>query len=155
MKTPKSRPNPKRQIATHVGLDDRVRLVQSVTYGGNPEHKRNPGDFGLTPPALPRADKALCDEVEVFARSEALRLLHRGICRGLVSERMVAEFPQNIWSVTDNGVPLEAQLENRGTGAYHGYPLQESDPFGDRVLAAWGAATPCGQCGADGCGERR
>ena len=50
-----------------------------VKYGGNPEHKRNPGDFGLTPPSQPRADKTLCDEVAVFKRTTALRLLRKGI----------------------------------------------------------------------------
>ena len=28
-------------------------LSERVSYGGNPEHKKNPGDFGLTPPASP------------------------------------------------------------------------------------------------------
>jgi len=31
-----------------------LALSEKATYGGNPEHKRNPGDFGLSPPALPR-----------------------------------------------------------------------------------------------------
>lgn len=152
MKDRKSRWNPKRRIAADVNVDIRARLVEVVSYGGNPEHKRNPGDFGLSPPALPRADKALCDEVEIFRRDEALRLLKRGICRGLVSNRRVGNFPQNVWTVTDVGVPLEAQLENQETGAYLGYPLLETDPFSRVVTDAWDAASPCGHCEADGRG---
>jgi hypothetical protein len=52
-------------------------LWRSVTYGGNPEHKRNPGDFGLTPPAQGRKDKTLCDTVEVFERQNALEHLRQ------------------------------------------------------------------------------
>jgi hypothetical protein len=152
MEIRKPRPNPKRKIWTGVSSAARAGLVAEVTYAGNPVHKRNPGDFGLTPPAQPRPDKTLCDEVELFGRADALRLLRRGICRGLVSVRLVGRFPQNIWSMTDSGTPVEAQLENRETGAYHGYPLMEEDPFAEVVRQAWDAAHPCGaRCGADGC----
>ena len=112
-------------------------LANAIGYGGNPEHKRNPGDFGLTPPASPRPDKALCDDVAIFERSQALDLLRRGVLRGLISERFIGKFPQNIWSVTDGGEPVEAQLENRELGHYHGYPLPKADPFRDVVLEAW------------------
>ena len=63
-------------------------LAGRVTYGGNPEHKRKPGDFGLTPPAAPQADKSLCDAVGVFDLRTALCLLREGIKRGLVSEQV-------------------------------------------------------------------
>jgi hypothetical protein len=56
-----------------------------------------------------------------------------------------------VWSVTEVGVPLEAQLENQETGVYHGYPLLETDPFSRVVTDAWAAARPCGHCDADGC----
>ncbi|MBF0271638.1 MAG: hypothetical protein HQL98_06225 [Magnetococcales bacterium] len=57
-------------------------LAARVGYGGNPEHKRNPGDFGLTPPSHPRPDKTLCDQVGIFTRAAALCLLRTGIKRG-------------------------------------------------------------------------
>jgi hypothetical protein len=79
-----------------------------VRYGGSPYHKSNPGDFGLTPPAQPRADKTLCDTVEIFEREVALRYLREGIRRGLVSEVPDGGWPKNIWSMTDDGRPLEA-----------------------------------------------
>lgn len=129
--------NAKRRIRRIDDPAKRAWLASAVRYGGNPEHKRNPGDFGLTPTASPRPDKSLCDAIEVFERSEALRILMRGIERGLLSDRWVGEFPQNIWSVTDAGIPVEAELENRDTGTYHGYPMPQTDPFGEVVLAAW------------------
>jgi len=112
--------------------------MHSVRYGGNPEHKRNPGDFGLTPPSSLRLDKACCDEVSIVSKAVALSLLRRGVQKGMISERKNHDFPQNIWSVTDEGIPLEAQLENAETGSYHGYPLPDNDPFRDIVLQRWG-----------------
>lgn len=46
-------------------------LVRRVRYIGSPSHKRNPGDFGLAPPAQPRPDKTLCDEAGIFRVAEA------------------------------------------------------------------------------------
>ncbi|HSQ08918.1 MAG TPA: hypothetical protein VLM84_14675, partial [Chromatiaceae bacterium] len=76
----------------------------------------NPGDFGLTPPSCPRADKSLCDVARIFRRKDALVLLRAGIGRGQ---------------------PVEAQLENQAQGTYHGYPMPESDPFRNVVLEQW------------------
>ncbi len=108
-----------------------------LRYGGNPEHKKNPGDFGLTPPSRPRAGKSLCDDVRIFSRQVALKLLQDGLLKGLVSERTNGRWPKNIWSVTENGEPLEAQLENPDTGAYHGYPMPKSDPLAAEVISQW------------------
>lgn len=129
--------NPKRKICSTVESQQIDWLLARVSYGGNPEHKRNPGDFGLTPPAAPRSDKTLCDAVAAFSRSIALRYLHDGIRKGLVSVQTRGDFPQNIWAVTDSGEPLEAQLENSALGAYHGYPMPETDPFREEVLHLW------------------
>ena len=129
--------NDKRRIRPTDGIEELPDLAARVTYTGNPVHKRNPGDFGITPPADPRDDKTLCDSVGVFSRAVALRLLRRGIERGLISEQMRGIFPQNVWVVDENGYPLEAQLENRIQGTYHGYPLALNDPFRDQVLAFW------------------
>ncbi len=129
--------NPKRRIVLSSDDIDLKRLARQVKYSGNPEHKRNPGDFGLTPPSSPRLDKACCDEVDIFSTVEALRLLKKGARKGVISEQRKHEFPQNIWSVTDEGQPLEAQLENAETGTYHGYPLPKNDPFSDVVLQRW------------------
>ena len=129
--------NSKRSIASAPADMDLKRWRKVVTYGGNPEHKKNPGNFGLTPPASPRRDKTLCDGVNIFQKAVALKLLREGVRRGLVSEQIRSGFPQNIWAVTAYGVPLEAQLENAGDGAYHGYPMPENDAFRDKVSEKW------------------
>lgn len=112
-------------------------LAEQVRYGGNPEHKKNPGDFGLTPPSRPKAGKSLCDAVGIFSRKEALEYCKLGMRKGLISDRSVGKWPQNIWSVTKEGYPLEAQLENTETGTYHGYPMPESDPLAAEIVRLW------------------
>jgi hypothetical protein len=81
------------------------QLGERLLYGGNPEHKRNPGDFGLTPPSGARIGKMLCDDVGIFNRQVALELLRSGVAAGLISERCV-----------------------------NGWPLQPEDPFAELVL---------------------
>lgn len=129
----------KRKIARTTVPADLIRLAKSVHYGGSPQHKKNPGDFGLTPPASPRPDKTLCDGANLFQRKVALKLLREGIQRGLVSEQWRHGYPQNVWAVTSEGIALEAQLENPGNGTYHGYPLLPDDAFSAQVLAHWRA----------------
>jgi hypothetical protein len=133
--------NPKRRISSRPLPNEALRqLAKQVRYGGKPMHKRNPGDFGLSPPALPRDDKSLCDNVHVFKRTEARELLKEGILRGLISEwDGNSGYPKNIWSML-NGVPLEATIENPGNGTYHGYPLEENDDFRDVIIKQWNLA---------------
>jgi hypothetical protein len=130
--------NPKRRFADNRARPDLEALAARVRYGGNPEHKRNPGNFNLTPPASPRRHKTLCDEAGIFDRGIALGLLREGIRNGLISE-VASGYPQNVWAVSAEGLPLEAQLENEGNGTYHGYPMPEEDPFREFVLAKWRA----------------
>jgi hypothetical protein len=131
--------NPKRKItANPPERADLEALAGRVRSGGNPEHKRRPGDFGLPTPAQPRPDKSLCDTAGVFERGLAEDLLRRGVLRGLIRERASdAGYPQNVRSVTDAGIPLEAQLENPDLGVDHGYPMPEADPFRQEVLERW------------------
>jgi hypothetical protein len=133
--------NQKRSICSQQDTPDRREvlqdLVRRVSYGGNPEHKKNPGDFGLQPPSSPRLGKTLCDSVGILTRTEALRLLRDGLKRGLVSSQQRGGWPQNVWAVTADGSPLEAQLER--DGIYHGYPMPENDPFRAEVLKRWGS----------------
>lgn len=97
--------------------------------------RRIPGDFGLEPPSLPRPGKTLCDGVNIHTHTEALALLKKGIEKGLVSEQVRFDWPQNVWSVTNEVAPLEAQLEHAGT--YHGYPMPMNDAFREVVLERW------------------
>ena len=140
MKKRDGRFNPKRKMIKleERDLEQYAVLASQVRYSGNPEHKKNPGDFGLTPPSRPRAGKSLCDSVKIFTRQEALQLLKRGLEKGLISDRFQQRWPKNIWSVTDDGIPLEAQIDSPETGSYHGYPMQKEDPFSDEVLREWG-----------------
>jgi len=130
--------NPRRSIAENAGdMFNLSSLVDAIRYGGNPEHKMNPGDFGLSPPSSPRQGKTLCDKACIFSRKEALELLREGVRYGLVSIQARNGFPQNIWSVAANGVPVEAQLENSVMGVYHAYPLQDIDPMHIEILRLW------------------
>lgn len=131
--------NPKRRFCPEETLQARQealsKRVGSLRYTGNPEHKRNPGDFGLQPPSGPRPGKTLCDKVEIYSRADALALLLAGVQRGTFSAQERDGWPQNVWAVTGKGEPLEAQRE--GPGVYHGYPMPEADPFREKVLAGW------------------
>ncbi|MBC7192789.1 hypothetical protein [Marinobacter sp.] len=130
--------NPKRKLQQRKPDDNKLEeLLKQVKYGGNPEHKRNPGDFGLTPPSDPRPHKSLCDDCGIVSRNSADSLLTEGLSRGLVSVQQKEQWPQNIWAVTSDGHVVEAQLENVTKGTYHGYPMPESDPFREVVVDAW------------------
>lgn len=45
--------------ATALTASERDSMRMGARYEGSPHHKRNPGDFGLTPPSAPRLDKTL------------------------------------------------------------------------------------------------
>lgn len=114
-------------------------IASLVRYTGNPAHKSNPGDYGLTPPAEPRPNKTPCDLADITTRKEALKYLRRGIEMGLVSQQVEQGYPKHVWAVKEGEggpIALEARLENAGMGAYHGYPLI-NDPFRKKVLKAW------------------
>ena len=136
--------NPKRKILPNerVGREICARLGADASYGGNPEHKANPADYGLTPPCNPRPGKTLCDAERVFLREEALSLLQQGFERGLVSVQMRDGWPQNVWAVSAGGQVFEAQLENPATGTYHGYPMPEGDDFRTKVVDEWSNREP-------------
>lgn len=119
--------------------EERSFLRQSATYEGSPHHKRSPGDFGLTPPAAPRPDKTLCDEAGVMKRAIASDLLQRAIERGLASEAVGApRFPKQLWAIDAEGQVFEAMYGGSKLGAYHGYPIRQSDPLFDEITEVWG-----------------
>lgn len=130
--------NPKRRLApTDTLLATRLcDLAKQARYGGNPEHKSRPNDYGLTPPSNPRPGKTLCDAAGEFSKERAETLLRSGLNHGMVSDRSCDEWPQNIWAV-EAGEAFEAQLENRDQGIYHGYPMALDDPFRAIVLKEW------------------
>ncbi len=67
----------------------------------------------------------------------ALGLLKEGLRRGLINDQRRNDWPQHVWALSDDEIPLEAKLTNRGTGEYHGYPLQSKDPFKWEILKRW------------------
>lgn len=129
--------NSKRRIQLYPDPNFLTGLKNRIAYTGNPEHKRNPGDFVLSPPSSPRPDKTLCDTVGIFQRNVALKLLREGISKGFISIQTRGDFPQNVWVVTHQKEPLEAQLENEIKGTYHGYPMALDDPFRKVVMERW------------------
>lgn len=112
-------------------------LASRVRYIGNPVHKRNPGNFALTPPAQPRPDKTLCDEAGIFRVAKAQHYLEEGVRRGMISPTAQDGFPKHVWAVTADSIVLEANYNNEGPGHYHGYPLLKPDPFRQIVLDHW------------------
>ena len=132
---PRKSRNDKRRVQENCDPDRLGVLEREITYTGSPYHKKNPGDYGLNPPANPRDKKTLCDKIGEVKQADAEKLLKDGVRKGLISQQMRGRYPQNIWSVADDGTPLEAQLENREKGTYHGYPLlDEYDPFREEIL---------------------
>lgn len=118
--------------------EERERLRQVARYEGSPHHKKNPGDFKLTPPSAPRPEKTLCDEAGVSRRSEAERLLALAIERGLASEKTVADgLPKQLWVVDENGRVFEAMHGGSTPGSYHGYPIRRTDPLFTEVSKRW------------------
>ena len=109
----RARFNMKRRIEECPDSSVLAGLARKVKYRGSPLHKRDPGDFQLTPPAQPRNDKTLCDGVRIHTREVAQGLLREGVRRGLISVQTRGQFPQNIWAVTESGCPLEAQWRIR------------------------------------------
>lgn len=131
--------NQKRKIVAIAELAEarREELAGRVAYGGNPQHKLRPNDYGLTPPTNPRPGKTLCDATGPFPKLDAEALLREGVRKGLLSRQWRNDWPQNIWAVSPSGMAFEAELENLERGIYHGYPMPLDDDFRDAVLAAW------------------
>jgi hypothetical protein len=133
------RSNPKRRIVPFAEqpAEQRADLATRIRYGGNPEHKMNPNDYGLTPQASPRPGKSLCDGSGPFSKAAAETLLRMGASKGMVSVQRRSGWPQNIWAISAAGVAFEAQLENAVQGVYHGYPMALEDDFRKLILTEW------------------
>ena len=46
-------------------------------------------------------------------------------------------WPKQVWAVTDDGIPMEAQRD--GNDSYHGYAMPQDDPMADIVKRRWEA----------------
>lgn len=125
----------KRKIAYDRELGEQI-LQKHPKYIGNPLHKKNPGDFGLTPPSCPSPKKNLCDLVGIFNRRRAQNLLEEGLKRGFLSENSDGGWPRNIWALSAGAIPLEARLD-QAAGTYHGFPMSKNDPLYAEILKMW------------------
>lgn len=123
-----------------LGLTDATdTFEQRVRYRGNPMHKRYPENYGLTPPAAPRAGKTLCDERRRISKEEAERMLLTGIQKRLCSPSMLNGFPRRIWAVGEDGFVFEARLDDPERGTYHGYPLASGQRCAiEHLQKVWG-----------------
>jgi hypothetical protein len=134
--------NPKKRLrkapTTELERKSLDELSARVTYGGNPDHKRDPGDYGLQPPSRPRLGKSLCDTIGKLRKAHAQKLLQDGVKRGCVSVQEENGWPRVVWAVHESRAVLEARLDNAVQGTYHGYPLESDDPFAGVVLKYWG-----------------
>ena len=132
---PKVRKNPDRK--------ELEQLANRAKYKGSPYHKQNPGnDFGVTPQGYKgrrRSPPTCCEWAGVTKSADAENLLKQGIKKGMISEDRSGDFPKRIWSVVNDGendIALEARLENKEQGIYHGYPRID-DSVGDFILDMW------------------
>lgn len=112
------------------------KLASQVRYIGNPDHKRNPRDYGLEPPSRPRLGKSLCDTIGAVSLAQAQSMLEEGVSRGCISVQEENGWPRIVWVVMDTFV-LEARLDNATQGTYHGYPLAIDDPYASLVIERW------------------
>jgi hypothetical protein len=54
-----------------------------------------------------------------------------------VSEADAGGFPKQRWVVDERGRVFEAMLGGSRTGCFHGYPIRQSDPLHQAIVAAW------------------
>jgi hypothetical protein len=127
----------RRKIRDSLLSEQEREALRQASYEGSPYHKRDPGDFGLTPPSAPRRDATLCDEAGVHRLEEAHALFTVAIAAGLVSENNSSTgLPKHLWVVNEDRV-FEATYGGSRPGRYHGYPIRRSDPLFEEVRAAW------------------
>lgn len=133
--------NPKRRVLSEDDYIPQKKTLEekskSLGYEGKGEHKLNPGDFNLFPPASGRIDKTLCDLSKIFTHKEALILLREGYRKRIFDPREHKGWPRHIWAVVSGDIVLEAKPSMAGSGIYHGYPLPPSDPLCEVVLKIW------------------
>lgn len=112
-------------------------LAKKVRYGGNADHKLNPGDFGIGATGFRRGAESLCESTGILHKAVAQRLLEQAFLQKMVSRQERDGWPALVWAVVGDDCVVEARLDNKGQGTYHGYPLSRADAFAEKVLKAW------------------
>lgn len=140
-KAQKAREETKRTLrATPLSPEEKTSLRASAAYEGSPYHKKEPNNFGLTPPTFPRADATLCDEAGITDKQVGFALFARAIDGGLVSASTTPDgFPKQMWVVAEDGRVFEAIYGGSRSGRYHGYPIRLRDPWYEEIKRAWKA----------------
>jgi len=130
--------NPKRRLARSETLNETSldELAQCVRYVASGHHKRFPANYGLEWTS-PRPAKSLCDDIRTIQLEEARSLLEEGVKKGTISDPVFDSLPKYVWAVDQNGQVYEAKTDIRNPGAYHGYRLEEADPFRHCIIARW------------------
>ena len=130
--------NQNRRLEIDVGrLSAAVELAKRATYEGNGKHKKSTPGFPMSTPPVHRGDDSDCGAGSVFDWKVALRLLRKGLKHGLVSDFWSNGWPKHVWAVLSDGSVYEAKYGGSVEGAYHGYPLPESDTFSNEIRRKW------------------
>ena len=114
-----------------------AELSKVATYEGHGKHKRDTAGFPMSTPPSHRGTDSLCDKLSVPDWQAALRLLRKGLKNGLVSDFWFHGWPKHVWAMLPDGTVYEAKNGGSAEGAYHGYPLPESDSFAEEIRNAW------------------
>ena len=114
-----------------------AELSHAATYEGHGKHKRNTKGFPMSTPPSHHGDDSVCEAGDVSDWKAAVRLLKRGLKHGFVSDFWRNGWPKHVWAVLPDGSVYEAKYGGSVEGAYHGYPLAESDTFADEIRDAW------------------
>ena len=114
------------------------RIALVARYGGSPNHKLHPNDYGFDPPNNPRPSKSPCDDLRPIAKKEAAKLLRDGIRKGMISRTEAGQLPKYIWAVDAQGGVYEAKTKPGQEIHYHGYRLGEDErQMRAEVLSEW------------------
>lgn len=110
-------------------------IARKAKYKAAAYHKSDPENWGLS--RSRRIGKSVCDSPSISSRRDAARLLRSAIRLGMISKQRRGDWPQKIWAVDDSDIVYEAQLSNKGTGEYHGYPMIKGDSFAAYIRSEW------------------
>lgn len=101
---------------------DLEQVAKYCHYVGSPHHKRNPSFAGQP---RPRPDASKCPS-ELSKRHEIVeRWLKNAVKSGNVGRFDEFGYPLRVW-YREGDTVYEAKLGTRGSGEYHGYPLEHS-----------------------------
>jgi hypothetical protein len=97
-------------------------IAEEAWYGGASYHKKTPSFAG--PPGW-RPGKTACPSRFKDQQDMLTGWIKEAIRRGVVSEEFQGDFPAVVWYLdTERDEVYRAELTQRTTGEYHGYPIK-------------------------------